>query len=73
MNGRLVRDESTKLPEGEAIYFRAAETAVGEVDNDVDADERAALLQALDEGLDAARAGNHVDAEAFVQGLLARA
>lgn len=68
-----MRDEPTDLPEGEAIYLRAAETSVGEVDDDVDAAERAALLQALDEGLDAAQAGDHVDAEAFVHELLARA
>jgi hypothetical protein len=72
-NGRLVLDEPTELPEGEVIYLRAAETAVGEIDDEVDAAERAALLQALDEGLDAARAGDHAEAEAFVQELLARA
>lgn len=71
-NGRLVLDEPTELPEGEVVYLRPVEAAVCEQDDGFDEPERAALYHALDEGIAAARAGDHVDAEAFVQELLAR-
>jgi hypothetical protein len=71
-NGRLVLDEPTDLPEGEVVYLRPVETNAGEGDEAFDADERRALDQALDEGISAARAGDHVDAEDFVNELLAR-
>jgi hypothetical protein len=71
-NGRLVLDEPTDLPEGEVLYLRPVEAAVGELDDGFDDTERRALHEALDEGIAAARAGDHVDAEAFTQELLAR-
>jgi hypothetical protein len=70
-NGRLTMDEPTELPEGEVIYLSPAEAVVGDDDGFDDA-ERAALHAALDEGHAAAKAGDHVDAEQFVNELLAR-
>ena len=67
-NGRLVLDEPTDLPEGEVVYLQP----VGAADEGFDDEEREALYQALDEGIAAARGGDHVDAEAFTQELLAR-
>lgn len=71
-NGRLVLDEPTDLPEGEVLYLRPAEAAIEEQDDGFDDEERRALHKALDDGIVAARAGDHVDAEAYVQELLAR-
>ena len=65
-NGRLVLDEPTDLPEGVVVYLQPVPAA------SVDDGEREAPYQALDEGIAAARAGDHIDAEAFVQDLLAR-
>jgi predicted transcriptional regulator len=39
-------------------------------DDDFTQEERQALHQALDEGVAAARAGDHVDAEEFIRELL---
>jgi len=64
-------DEPTELPEGEVIYLHPAEAGVGEDDGFDDA-ERAALHAAIDSGLAAGRAGNHVDAEKFANTLLAK-
>ncbi len=71
-NGRLVLDEPTDLPEGEVVYLRPVDAVVHEQDDGFDDNERRALHEAIDEGISAARAGDHVDAEAFVQGLLGR-
>jgi hypothetical protein len=71
-NGRLVIDEPTSLPEGEVIYLKPVDAIVGEGDDDFGDDEREALHRALDEGIAAARAGDHVDAEDFIQELLVR-
>jgi hypothetical protein len=43
-NGRLVLDEPTDLPEGSEVELMA-------VDDDFDPEERARLLQAIDEGV----------------------
>ena len=64
-NGRLVLDEPTDLPEGQVVELVP-------VDDGFDDAERAKLHQALDEGIAAARAGDHVDADAFVRELLTR-
>ncbi len=69
-NGRLVLDEPTDLPEGQTVYLQP--TTAPDDEDGFDEEERAALHQALDEGLAAARSGDHVDAEAFVHQLLAR-
>jgi hypothetical protein len=70
-NGRLVLDEPTDLPEGEVVYLHPVEAEVGE-DDGFDDDERAALTSALDEGIAAAKNGDHVDADELVQDLLAQ-
>jgi hypothetical protein len=70
-NGRLVLDEPTDLPEGEVVELVPVESGGAEHD-DFDDEERRALYAALDEGIAAARSGDHVDAEGFVQELLAR-
>jgi len=44
----------------------------GASDDELDDEERAALHQALDEGIAAARAGDHTDAKDFARELLAR-
>jgi hypothetical protein len=67
-NGRIVLDEPTDLPEGEVLYLWPA----GKQDDGFDETERKALLHALDEGIAAGRSGDHVDAEGFIQELLAR-
>ena len=69
-NGRLVLDEPTDLPEGQTVYLQP--TTAPDDEDGFDDEERAALHHALDEGLAAARSGDHVDAEAFVHQLLAR-
>jgi hypothetical protein len=64
-DGRLVLDDpATDLPDGEVIYLRPVEAEVGEGDGFED-DERAALLRTLDDGIAAARRGEHGDAEEF--------
>lgn len=64
-------DEPTDLPEGEVVYLHPVEAEVGQGDG-FDDEERAALMQALDDGLSAARNGEHVDADELVQDLLAQ-
>jgi len=71
-NGRLVLDEPTDLPEGEVVYLHPADAVFGDDEEDYDDEEREALHRALDEGIDEARAGRHMDAEVFARELLAR-
>jgi hypothetical protein len=71
--GRLVLDEPTDLPEGEVVELMPLDSSVSQRGDDLDAGEREELLHALDEGIVAARAGDHVDAADFVRELLARA
>jgi hypothetical protein len=54
-NGRLVLDEPTNLPEG-------AEVEVVVIDDELSADERAALHASLDRALDDSDAGRGLDA-----------
>ena len=58
--GRLMLDEPTELPEVELTLVE---------DDDF---ERVRLHEALDAGIAAARAGDHVDADEFIRELLAR-
>lgn len=53
-NGRLVLDEPTDLPEG-------TEVEVVLVDDGFDAEERARLIQAIEDGEDDIERGDHVD------------
>jgi len=64
--GRLVLDEPTELPEGTEVELTVVE------DDDFDPEERARLEAALDQGIAAARRGDHSDADEFIQELLAR-
>lgn len=58
-NGRLVVDEPTELAEGTELELIA-------VDDEFDADERARVLRAIDEGLDDLERGEHSDGFSFV-------
>ena len=65
-NGRIVLDEPTTLPEG-------AEVRLWVVDgDDLDDEERAALHEAIREGLDDAKAGRTIDADDWVAELRLR-
>ena len=68
---RLVLDEPTDSPEGEVIYLRPIDTSV-DTDDDLDDAEREALHAAIDDGIAAASAGDHTDAQDFVKKLLDR-
>ncbi len=67
-DGRLVLDEPTDLPEGEVVYLHPVEAQV-EADG-FDEQERAALRAALEEGIAAAKRGEHVDVGDFIAELL---
>lgn len=53
-NGRLVVDEPTNLPEGTEVELLV-------VDDELDAEERARLLEAIEAGADDFERGDHVD------------
>jgi hypothetical protein len=55
-NGRLLLDEPTDLPEGEAVYLQPVEV------DELDDEERARLHDALREGIEQMRAGETIDA-----------
>ncbi len=57
-NGRLIVDEPTDLPEGTVIELVPAER-----DDEMDAEERAELEAAIDEGIADFEAGRIVDEE----------
>jgi hypothetical protein len=67
-NGRVVVDDSVDLPDGTALEV---DLRPADVDDGIPAEERKRVLQAIDQGLAAARRGEHVDAEEFVNELLA--
>jgi sulfatase modifying factor 1 len=54
----------------EVVYLQPAEATVGMDDDGFTQEKHSALHQALDEGIAAARAGDHVDAAEFIRGLL---
>jgi hypothetical protein len=60
-NGRIIVDDPTDLPEGTVLQLVLAGDDMG-----FDAEERQKVLRAIDEGLAAARRGEHVDAADFV-------
>ena len=64
--GRLVVDEPSKLPEGSEVELVAVE------DDDFLPEERARLLQAIDEGAQDVERGDQVDGFEFVAQLRAR-
>jgi hypothetical protein len=65
LNGRLVLDAPTDLPEGTEVELVA-------VDDDFDPAERARLLRALDEGSEDFERGDHMDGFDFIAQLRAR-
>ena len=68
-NGRLVLDEPTDRPEGEVVYLSPA---AADGADDFDDDEREALFDAIEQGLEDGRAGRVVDADAFLRTLAAK-
>ena len=66
LNGRLILDEPTDLPEGTVVPLTFDD------DDDMDESERARLHQALSRSIAQARAGNLVDADEVIGKLLAR-
>jgi hypothetical protein len=64
-NGRLVLDEPTDLPEGTEVELVA-------VDDDFDPEERARLLQAIDDGIEDFERGDHMDGFEFIAQMRAR-
>lgn len=65
-NGQLVLDDpSTDLPEGSEVELVL-------VDDEFDPEERARLLQAIEEGAEDIERGDHVDGMDFANQLLAR-
>ena len=58
-NGRLVVDEPTKLPEGTEVELLS-------MDDAIDPEERARLLQSIEDGFADIERGDHMDAFEFV-------
>ena len=64
-NGRLTLDEPTKMPEGTEVELLAA-------DEDVDPEERARLLESIEEGYSDMERGDDVDGFALIARLRAQ-
>ena len=64
--GRLVANEPSKLPEGTETEIIAFD------DDDFEPEERARLLQAIEEGAESIERGESVDGIEFANELLAR-
>jgi len=64
-NGRLVVDEPTELPDGTEIELLP-------VEDELDPQERARLLQAIDEGIEDFERGDHMDGFDFIAQMRAR-
>jgi hypothetical protein len=64
--GRLVLDEPTDLPEGSEVEL------VLVADDELDPEERARLVQAIEEGEEDIDRGDYVDGEEFIAQLRAR-
>ncbi len=65
-NGQVVLDEPLNLPEGTRLRVVADDA------DEMDAEERAALEAAIEEGYADFERGDHTDARAFAKELLAR-
>jgi len=66
LDGKLVlNDASTDLPEGSEVELML-------VDDDFNSEERARLLQAIEEGAEDIERGDHVDGMDFANQLLAQ-
>jgi hypothetical protein len=66
--GRIVADEPVDLPDGTALRVVAAE----ELENEMGAEERAALDQAIEEGYQDFERGDYEDAREFARNLVAK-
>ena len=66
-NGRVVLDDRVDLPEGMVLEVDGLRVVN---EDGIPPEERAKILQAIDAGLNAARRGEHVDAEEFINELL---
>ena len=67
-DGRVVLDEPMDLPEGAKVEIEGLRV----VDDDgIPAEARQEILRAIEEGVNAARRGEHVDADEFINELLA--
>ncbi len=71
--GRLVLDEPTDLSEGEVVELVPVDDVLAGGGDCLDAEERERLHQAIDRGLEDARAGRTVDVETVLEELRARA
>jgi hypothetical protein len=71
--GRLVLDEPTDLPEGQIIELVPVDESFVEIGEDLDDEERARLLDAIERGIADAEAGRTVDAREFLDSLRSRA
>lgn len=67
-NGRLVLDVPTTLPEGTAVELHAD----AELEDDLDPEERARLLEELEEAAQEIERGEHDDAFEYLAQLRAR-
>lgn len=65
-NGRLTFDEPTTLPEGAEVHV------ILDDGDELDAEERAELHRAIDEGMADGDAGRDEDADVVIDELLAR-
>jgi hypothetical protein len=65
-SGRLVLDEPTELPEGSEVELMAVD------DDDFEPEERARLMQAIEEGVADFERGDHMDGFEFIAQLRAR-
>jgi hypothetical protein len=65
-NGRLVLDEPTDLPEGQEVELVVLDDA------EFEPEERARLLQAIEDGVEDIEKGNHVDGFEFIAQLRAK-
>ena len=65
-NGRLVLDEPTTLPEGANVRLWVVEG------DDLDDEDRAALHDAIREGIEDAKAGRTIDADEWAAELRSR-
>ena len=65
-NGRLVLDEPTDLPEGREVELVVLDDA------EFEPEERARLLQAIEDGVEDIEKGNHVDGFEFIAQLRAK-
>ena len=65
-NGRLVLDEPTDLPEGQEVELVVLDDA------EFEPEERARLLQAIEDGVEDIEKGDYVDGMQFANELLAK-